>query len=180
MATLPIETERLVLREWRAADIAPFQAICADPEVMRWLGPPRSLEETAEVVARMQMMQARDGCCFWAVERKADARLIGWCGIIRSTTGPIEGKAEAGWRLARDCWGQGYASEGARASIAWAFDHLPDAAVWAITAVDNKASRAVMERVGMRYCPELDFAHPRIAADDPLSAHVTYRIERPA
>lgn len=108
-------------------------------------------------------MQARLGYCFWALERRYDARLIGWCGLIRSTTGPVAGQAEVGWRLARDCRGSGYASEAARASIA----------------VDNRASRAVMQRCGMPYCPELVFAHPRLAADDPLLAHVTYRIDRP-
>lgn len=174
-----IETERLILRPWEQADVAAFLEINSDPEVMRWLGPVHDLAATQATVTRMRDMQERDGYCFWAVERKADARLIGWCGIIRSTTGPIDGQAEVGWRLARDCWGQGFASEAAKASIAWAFEYLPDAAVYAITSVDNRASRAVMERCGMTWCPELDFQHPRLAADDPLSAHVTYRIDRP-
>ena len=173
-----IETARLVLRDWRTDDLAPFHAICSDPQVMATLGPLMSLAETAALIDRVKVQQSEHGHTFWALERKDDARLIGWCGVIRATTGPIEGKAEIGWRLASDCWGSGYASEAARASVSWLFAELEDAAAWAITSVANTRSRAVMERLGMRYCPDLDFDHPRIAAGDPLRRHVTYRLDR--
>jgi RimJ/RimL family protein N-acetyltransferase len=116
-----IETERLLLRAWRDTDVTPFHAICSDPQVMATLGPLMTFEQTAAMVQRLQDLQARDGHCFWAVERRNDTRLIGWCGLIRGNAGPVEGKAEIGWRLASDCWGKGYASEAARASLAWAF-----------------------------------------------------------
>lgn len=173
-----IGTERLILRAWRQADVAPFNIICADLDVMRWLGPVQDVAATQATIERMQDMQTRLGYCFWAIERREDARVIGWCGLIRSTTGPIDGLAEVGWRLARDCWGMGYATEAAQASIGWGFANLADDALWAITTTENRASRKVMGRCGMRYCPELNFGHPRLAADDPLSAHVTYRIDR--
>lgn len=173
-----IETERLVMRRWRADDVAPFQQICSDPLVMATLGPPLDISETAALVERMHDEVAAHGCCFWALERREDARLIGWCGTIRGTAGPIAGKAELGWRLASDCWGHGYATEAARGALDWTFENMPDDAAWAITAVSNRASRAVMERLNMTHCPALDFDHPRVPEDSPLRPHVAYRIER--
>ena len=109
-----IETGRLILREWRGEDAAAFQAINSDPLVMATLGPLMTYDQTAAVVSRCQADQARDGHCFWALERRENSRLIGWCGLIRGTAGPVTGKPELGWRLASDCWGHGYASEAAR------------------------------------------------------------------
>ena len=133
----------------------------------------------AALVARMFRMQEEDGHCFWAMERKEDGQLIGWCGIIRGRPGTsIEGKPEAGWRMSPSEWGKGYVTEAAVASVQWAFDNLPDEAVWAITNTDNRRSRAVMERIGMVYDPALDFDHPQVPVDSPLLRHVTYRIDR--
>lgn len=145
---------------------------------MASLGPVMSLEETAALIERVRAREERDGHTFWALERREDARLIGWCGVIRGDAGPMEGKAEIGWRLASDCWGAGYVSEAARASVDWLFAHLSDDSVWAITHTGNTRSRAVMERLGMRHYPALDFDHPRLAEDDPLRPHVAYGLAR--
>ena len=175
-----IETERLRLREWRDADVDPFQGICSDPQVMATLGPPLDRAATVELIERMKALQAWLGHCFWAVEHQRDASLIGWCGLIRGTVGPIADKLEIGWRLASDRWGRGYATEAARATLAWAFANRADDAVWAITAHSNVRSRAVMERLGMKHCLEADFEHPSVPEGDPLRRHVLYRIARPA
>ncbi|PEQ12111.1 hypothetical protein B2G71_13285 [Novosphingobium sp. PC22D] len=175
-----IETERLRLRSWRADDIAAFHAICSDPLVMATLGPPLSHVETQALVERMQRLQAELGHCFWALERRDDARLIGWCGAIRGSVGPVVDKVEIGWRLASDCWGRGYAIEAAKATRNWCFTHLGDDAIWAITAATNSRSRAVMERLAMTYQAGRDFDHPRVAADSPLLRHVVYALERAA
>ena len=98
--------------------------------------------------------------------------------VIRGDTGPVAGKAEIGWRLARHAWGHGYASEAARGTINWLFANLDDDAAWAITSTGNRRSRAVMERLRMHHHPELDFDHPRIAEDDALRRHVAYSISR--
>ncbi|MFM5885304.1 MAG: GNAT family N-acetyltransferase [Novosphingobium sp.] len=172
-----IETARLVLRSWRDDDLEPFAAMSADPKVMATLGPLMTRDETAALIARLRGLEARDGHTFWAVEHRADQRMIGFCGAIRGTAGPVDGKAEIGWRLARDCWGLGLASEAARAVVDWAFANLDDRTVWAITSVDNLRSRAVMDRLGMVYRPEFDFDHPNVPEGDPLCAHVTYSLE---
>jgi RimJ/RimL family protein N-acetyltransferase len=178
LADFHLETERLVLRSWREDDLDSFHAICSDPVVMATLGPCMSRAETAALIGRVAATEAEHGYTFWALERQEDARLIGWCGVIPGKDGPIAGKAEIGWRLASDCWGQGYASEAARASVDWLFANLPDDTAWAITHTGNHRSRAVMERMGMTYRPELDFDHPRLAADSPLLRHVAYSLGR--
>jgi RimJ/RimL family protein N-acetyltransferase len=178
VAEFRLETERLALRSWRAEDRAPFAEICADPRVMATLGPVMDRAESDAVLDRVEAREAEQGYTFWALERRSDAALIGWCGVIRGDAGPVAGKAEIGWRLVHDAWGHGYASEAAWASVDWLFGHLPEDAAWAITSAGNSRSRAVMERLGMRYRPELDFDHPRISADDPLCPHVTYAMTR--
>ncbi|MEO7248456.1 MAG: GNAT family N-acetyltransferase [Novosphingobium sp.] len=180
MVGFRLETERVVLRSWREDDMTVFHAINSDPAVMATLGPVMSKVEVSALIERMQAIEAEHGHCCWAMERREDARLIGWCGVIRGKVGPIVGKAEIGWRMARDCWGQGLVSEAARASVDWFFANRPDPSVWAITSTDNHRSRAVMERLGMAYQPGLDFDHPKLAADSRLLRHVTYELPRHA
>ena len=178
MAEFRLATERLVLRSWRGKDRAPFAAICADPQVMATLGPVMDRAQSDALIDRVNAMEAAHGHTFWALERAEDAALIGWCGVIRGDTGPVMGKAEIGWRLARESWGHGYASEAARATLDWLFTNLADDAAWAITSYGNRRSRAVMERLRMHYHPPLDFDHPRIAEGEALRRHVAYSISR--
>ncbi len=180
MSGTRIETERLVLRSWQPEDLVPFAAICADPQVMATLGPVLDRVQTAALIDRVTALETAHGHTFWALERREDAVLIGWCGVIRGTDGPVSGKAEIGWRLARETWGHGYATEAARGALGWLFANLADDAAWAITHTGNTRSRAVMARLGMRYQPEVDFDHPKLAADSPLRPHVTYALSRDA
>jgi RimJ/RimL family protein N-acetyltransferase len=179
VADFRLETERLVLRSWRADDVDAFLIVNSDPAVMATLGPVMDRDQVAATIVRMQRIEAELGHCFWAMVRAQDNRVIGWCGAIRGTVDPIDGRLEIGWRMASDCWGQGYATEAASATLDWLFANRSDDTAWAITTPANRGSRAVMERLGMTYLPELDFDHPGVPADDPLLAHVTYRITRP-
>jgi RimJ/RimL family protein N-acetyltransferase len=175
-----IETERLVLRPWREADLLPFHLLCSDPEVMRYLGPFPGRAEVARAIARQQAFAQAVGFCFWPVERKADGLFLGFCGLKPGAVGtPIERDVEIGWRLRADCWGKGYAREAAQASLDWAWANLDRAAVAAITVPDNRRSWGLMERLGMRRDPLEDFDHPDLADSDPLRRHIVYRIRRP-
>lgn len=177
MSGFRLETERLVLRDWRADDLDPLHAICSDPRVMATIGPLQDRETARVGLDRLMARTARDGHTFWALERKVDARMIGFCGVARGRVAPIEGELEIGWRLAWDCWGQSYAREAAEASLAWAARDHPGERVCAITSVGNTRSRGLMERLGMRHDPAMDFDHPDIPEDSPLRRHVVYWLE---
>lgn len=173
-----IETERLILRNWRDEDLQPWTAMGQDPEVMRHFPALLTPEESAAVLKRVQGRIADKGYGFWALERKTDGAFLGFTGIQDYVPPlPLTG-IEAGWRLARHAWGQGYASEAARAALAFAFERLGVSEVSAITATGNLPSQAVMRRIGMTARPDLDFDHPSLAEGHPLRRHVVYVIER--
>lgn len=174
-----IETERLILRGWREGDIPPFHAMGQDAEVMRYLGPLLTMEQARDAHDRMVARQADDGFCFWAVERKSDTAFLGFCGLQRGY-GVLEGETEIGWRLRRDAWGQGYAREGAEASLAWGWANLDVPLITAITTPENRASWGLMERLGMTRYPDEDFDHPAVPDDSPLKRHILYRIACPS
>ena len=177
MAEVVLETERLVLRDWCDGDFAALHALCTDPHVMATIGPLHDEEMTRGFLRRLQDRQRLHGCTFWAMERKEDRRVLGFCGVSRGTVPQIENELEIGWRLASDCWGQSYAREAAEATLRWIAENYPGQAVWAITSIGNVRSRGLMERLGLRYRRGMDFEHPAVADDSPLKPHVTYCLE---
>ena len=176
MSEFHIKTDRLVLRAWRETDRDPFFALNGDPVVMEFL-PVTDRAASDSMVDRMIATQNRDGCCFWAVERKTDGAFLGFCGLM-APRAPLS-EFEIGWRLNRAAWGHGFASEAARASLAWGWANLDAPSIVAITVPPNHRSRAVMERIGMTYADGEDFEHPGLPAGDPLRRHVLYRVARP-
>ena len=180
MTDIAIETERLILRRWCQADATPFHAMGQDAEVMRYLGPPMSLEDATATVAGVNAQIDANGHAFWAVERRSDGAFLGFCGIKIGPPGtPIETDLEIGWRLARHAWGQGYAREAAAASLAWAWANTEAPRVTAITVPGNSASWGLMIRLGMTRVEDGDFDHPALAEGDPLRRHILYAIARP-
>ncbi|MEM9684410.1 MAG: GNAT family N-acetyltransferase [Pseudomonadota bacterium] len=148
-----IETERLILRRWRDEDAEPYAEICADPEVMRWIGngTTRTAEESAAAIERFEQTWERRGFGPFAVELRRTGRLIGFNGFLSPDFLPeILPAVEIGWRLARDAWGQGLATEGAQAALRFGFDDLGLQRVVSIYQVGNSASARVMEKLGMR------------------------------
>ncbi len=176
-----IETDRLVLRTWRARDIVPLHAMGRDPRVMAHLGPLTGRTEAKRIVSGENRNQSLFGHCFWALERRSDAVLLGLCGLNPGPADtPLAGRIEISWRLAHHAWRQGYAFEAAHAALDWAWTELDVRSVWAVTVPENTASQRLMVRLGMRRHPELDFDHATQFPDDPLCAHVTYSIRRPS
>jgi len=158
-----IETERLRLRNWTMDDAAPFIRHTNTPAVMRWLGGVKRPDELESTIRdRLIVWQETRGHTFWAVERTSDAALLGFCGLkIADDPGsPVEGMLEIGWRLRQDAWGQGYAKEAATASLDFAFDALAAPQAVALTVAGNRASWGLMERLGMRRRPDLDYQGP--------------------
>jgi RimJ/RimL family protein N-acetyltransferase len=170
-------TQRMWLRRWRAEDLEPFAALNADPEVMEHFPSTFSREQTAESVAWIAKHNERHGYGVWAVELPGRARFIGYIGLaVPSFEAAFTPCVEIGWRLARPWWGQGLATEGARAALAHGFERLGLSEIVSFTVPGNVRSRRVMEKLGMHY--SADFEHPRIAAGHPLRRHVLYRLAR--
>ena len=159
-----IGTARLILRDWRADDVGPFIRATNTAAVMRWLGGVQTEAFLHDMIeGRLMRWQKERGFTFWAVERKADGALLGFCGLkLADQAGsPIEGVHEAGWRLREDAWGQGYAKEAAIASIDHGFGALGADRIVAVTFAGNEASWRLMERLGMTRRPECDYDDPR-------------------
>jgi RimJ/RimL family protein N-acetyltransferase len=163
-----IETERLLLRDWREEDIPDFIRHTNTPAVMRWLGGVR--DDLPDIIRdRMMRWQRERGFTFWVVERKADGALLGFCGLkIADQAGsPVEGMIEVGWRLREDAWGQGFAREAAIAAVDHAFETLGADRVVALTFTQNESSWGLMRRIGMTRRPELDYDDPRFPELNP-------------
>jgi RimJ/RimL family protein N-acetyltransferase len=180
-----LETERLILRDWREGDVARFAEVTNTPAVMRWLGGVKTADELPGVEARMLGFQRRLGHTFWIVERKADGgnlsgEMLGFCGLkVIDAPGTEEiagfsGEMEIGWRLREEAWGQGYAKEAATASLDAGFDRFGAGEIFAITIAENSGSWGLMKRLGMMRRAELDFVDPRFAP--PLSDTIVYSI----
>ena len=175
-----IETARLILRPWRDEDGAEFVRVTNTPAVMAHLG---GVQDNAiginATIARQTRYQTEYGYSLWIVERRADGTLLGFCGLQPGSVGSINGEIEIGWRLREDAWGQGYAKEAAFASLHWGWRNLDAPRIMAITTPDNRASWGLMERLGMKHLPDLDFGHPDFQPGHYLYAHITYVAERP-
>ena len=145
-----IETERLLLRAWQPSDDAPFAALNADPEVTRYLSGPMRRDESDELLARIRGHWHQHGFGLYAVEVKQSGAFAGFVGLaIPSFLPAVLPAVEVGWRLGREHWGQGYATEGARASLEHAFGALELRQVISIIDPRNTASVRVAERLEM-------------------------------
>ena len=174
-----VRTARLLLRRWREEDREPFARLNADPEVMRWFPAPLGREECDALVDRCEQEFEEHGFGSWAVEVVGGEPFVGLVGLhVASFAAHFTPAVEVGWRLVRSAWGRGYATEAARAALAFGFERAGLEEIVSFTVPGNGPSRAVMERLGMARDPADDFDHPAIAAGHPLRRHVLYRLRR--
>lgn len=172
-----LSTPRLRLRPWRESDLAPFAAMNADPLVMEHFPSIPTREESDAMARRIMARMQAQGWGLWALEEIGGEPFIGFTGLsVPAFEAHFTPCTEIGWRLARGAWGQGYATEAARAALAFGFGELELSEIVSFTAVTNKRSAAVMERLGMRRDGEFD--HPRIVEGSPVRRHVLYRLRR--
>ncbi len=168
-----LETPRLRLRDWREEDLPAFAAMCADPEVMRHFPALLSYAEADAMGRRIRASLKRDGWGLWAVDVIGGAPFVGFVGLSRPG---FRDDVEVGWRLAREAWGHGYATEAARAAVEFGFDELELDELVSFTVPANVPSQRVMERLGMRRDPSADFEHPNVPEGSPLRLHWLYRL----
>lgn len=170
-----IETARLTLRPWRAADEAPFAGMMADPAVADWLGGVLDPEQAAARIEAYQLEIEAAGFGRLVIERRADGSFLGYCGLsaVRSDIA-LAGGVEIGWALVPDAWGQGYVTEAAQAVMADGFTRIRLPEILAYTTVGNLRSQAVMGRLGMSRQPARDFDHPLFPAGHPLCRHLVF------
>ncbi|MGJ4925697.1 GNAT family N-acetyltransferase [Bradyrhizobium sp. HKCCYLS2038] len=176
-----IETDRLTLREWRDEDRAPFAAMSADPAVMQYLRALPTRQACDQWIDFQIKHWAEHGFGFWVVEDRASGTFLGAAGLFRIFfEAPFTPAVEIGWRLARAGWGQGFATEAARAALPFGFDKFGLDKFIAYAAPANLASQNVMRKLGMIRDAASDFDHPRIEPDSPLRRQVVYRLARAA
>jgi RimJ/RimL family protein N-acetyltransferase len=142
-----LTTPRLLLRAFRADDLPLYAALNADPEVTKHLGGPVSREESDDIADWAQALHSAEGIGLLAIERRSDNTFLGMCGLHHLDWYPHD--IEIGWRLAREHWGHGYATEAASAWLAQGFDTLNLPRVISVTDAPNTRSIAVMQRLGM-------------------------------
>jgi ribosomal-protein-alanine N-acetyltransferase len=175
-----LRTERLRLRRWRPGDRAPFAALNADPEVMRYFPSALTPEDSDGFIDRIEAGFGRYGFGLWALEVVAAGEFIGFTGLsVPSFDAHFTPAVEIGWRLARSAWGHGYATEAARGALASGFTDYGLDEVVSFTSLANVRSQAVMRRIGMTHDPADDFDHPRLPAGHPLQRHVLWRLTAP-
>jgi RimJ/RimL family protein N-acetyltransferase len=176
-----LTTARLVLRPWRDPDREAFALLNDDPTVMELLPRRLSRDESDALAARIQADIEERGWGLWAVEIAGQAPFIGFVGLsVPSFDAHFTPCIEIAWRLAAQYWGNGYASEAARASLRFAFGELQLRQVVAFTVPLNRRSIRVMERIGMTRDTGGDFEHPKLTPSHPLRLHVLYRVNRAA
>ncbi len=175
---IELETERLILRQWKDNDYPNFAEMNSDPEVMKYYPSLMNKYESNEMANKIRSLISKRGWGFWAVEEKESNKFIGFAGLHEPISElPFSPCVEIGWRLGRECWGKGYATEAAKASLNYAFELLELGKVYSFSTVGNKRSRAVMERLGMVNTYK-NFQHPTVPVGSPLREHVLYELTK--
>ncbi len=168
-----METERLLLRGWRDGDVEPYARMCADPEVMQFIGSGSALnrEQSEEQVSRFVRHWEERGFGLWALERRGNGAFVGFAGLAHQEDwAEGEHKTEVGWRLDPAFWGRGLATEAARASVAYGFETPGLETIISFIEPGNTASRRVAEKAGLNLRGEACWTNRPV---------VWYAIDRP-
>lgn len=147
-----INTERLLLRGWKSDDHAPFSEMCADPDVMRYIGngKTRTADDAARYIASFQKEWDERGFGLFAVESKQTGDLVGFTGLSSPDFLPeVFPSVEIGWRFSKPNWGKGLASEAAAAALSFGINERGITDIVSICQIENNASARIMQKLGM-------------------------------
>ncbi|ALD20531.1 GNAT family N-acetyltransferase [Hymenobacter sp. DG25A] len=155
-----VETDRLIMRELLPADAPGMFEMDSDPEVQRYLGnkPVLTIEQSRELIALVRQQYVDNGIGRWAVVEKDTGNFVGWSGL-KLMAGPTNGRTnyyDLGYRFLRRYWGQGYATETARASVQYGFNVMQLPLICGIADVQNLASNQVLQKAGLRFQQTFD------------------------
>lgn len=177
-----LKTSRLRLRTWQTTDIPKMAELSSDKEVMRYFPSTQTYEETEKFVQHnLDHYKAHD-FCLYAIDLIHTGDFMGFVGLnvpwftipnFQSKNNPV---VEIGWRIDKKYWGNGYATEAAKAVLNYAFEKLKLEEIISFTAEINLPSRRVMEKIGLKHDPKDDFNHPKLEPSSPLYHHVLYKI----
>lgn len=169
-------SQRLGFRNWHQSDVPKMYEISADPEVMRYFPKVQSLEYTQNFIQRMQNHFDTHGFCYFAVEILETNEFIGFIGMSWQTyKADHNPSVDIGWRLHKNSWHNGYASEGARACLDYGFTQLKLESIVSVAPKTNIPSIAVMKKIGMHKVKE--FEHPLLKEYPELQTCVLYEIK---
>lgn len=176
MPKIYIETERMILRDWKDSDASSFIEMNQDEKVMRYFPKTLSGEESLSSLNTMKEHFEKWDYGFFAVELKSTGEFIGFNGLYHPTfKSHFTPCVEIGWRLVPSVWRQGLASEGAKSILDYARDTIKLSEVYSFTTQSNLPSYKVMEKIGMKHVG--NFMHPNLEPDHPMADHVLYKIE---
>ncbi len=174
-----LETKRLILRPWKDEDLKDFALLNKDPKVMEFFPSLLSSEESNALAQRIRKELLKKNYGMWAVEIPQQAKFIGCVGLhyqdFNTTFAPC---IEIGWRISSKYWGQGYATEGAKAALDYGFKTLNLKEIVAFTPEKHLKSRKVMQRLEMKHDPKENFICPKIPKEHQFQPFVLYRITK--
>jgi RimJ/RimL family protein N-acetyltransferase len=174
-----LETERIILRQWRDTDRQPFRELNADSRVMEFMPGLLAPEASDEMMDRIQQSFQIHGFGLFAAELRMDQSFLGFTGLsVPGFDAPFMPAVEIGWRIAARHWGSGLATEAAQEVLRFAFESTGLDSVVSFTVPGNIRSLRVMEKLGMTHDPADDFDHPRLPMGHALRRHVLYRLHR--
>lgn len=174
-----LHTERLTLRHWTDADREPFAALNDDPLVMEHFPSHLTREQSDAMADRISTFLDEKGWGLWAVEVRETGEFIGFTGLaVPRFEAHFTPCVEVGWRLAASSWGRGYATEAARASVAYGFDELGLDEIVAMIVPGNTRSQGVARKLGMTRDETADFDHPLVPEGSPGRRHWLFRLPR--
>ncbi len=175
---MALETNRILLRQWKNQDLPAFAKLNSDPEVMKYFPNRLNRKESDAIAEKCKSLISENGWGFWALELKNTEEFLGFVGLhsIKADL-PFSPCVEIGWRLSKKHWGNGYATESAKTVLDYAFETLKLNDVVSFTTRSNTPSRAIMERLGFSNTHQ-NFMHPDIPENSPLAEHVLYKISK--
>jgi len=172
----PLESERVLLREWRESDVEPWVALNLDAENLQYFPRVYSAEESLASYMRIRDLLNENSFGLWAAQEKSSGEFMGFVGLMHHNIPGISFMPcyEIGWRLDKKYWGKGYATEAAKVVLAFGLEELQLEKIYSFTAKGNIPSINVMKKIGLQEHPELAFEHPRIPDESPVKSHVVY------